>query len=265
VELKGKLAQLQARVKTLGKVAVACSGGIDSSFLLKFSYDTLGSGKVLAVHAGTTLQTAEDAENLQAVVHAIGCRLLVLEFDPYAWPEFVANPPERCYLCKKKIYQGFLKEIRTQGFKKLIDGTNLDDLSDYRPGLAALKELAVKTPLAQAGLTKDEIRAAGRMIGLANWDRPSSSCLATRISPGLEINRRLIELVHSCESLLHGFGFFGCRVRIGEKAAFVELTEGDLERFAASPSYRTAMVEHLAIQGIEKVFLSLSERPGVYS
>jgi len=264
VELTSKQDQLHAKLKSLKKVAVACSGGIDSSFLLKTSCDVLGKEKVLAVTAVTTLQPAEELEKLREIVGQIGCRLLTVKLNPYSWPEFVANPTDRCYLCKKKIYLRFLEETSELAFRKLADGTNRDDLDDYRPGLKALHELKIKTPLADAGLTKLEIRLLARAAGLPNWDLPSSSCLATRIPAGIEITRKLIERVYRCESFLHSFGFFGCRVRLAGEDAVLELMEGDLERLVSTSSHKKAVSDFFAKQGFHKILLNIEERPGVY-
>ena len=147
-------------------------------------------------------------------------------------------------------------------FNVLMDGTNLDDLSDFRPGLKALDELKIKTPLADAGLTKKEIRQLSRDLGLPNWDKYSSSCLATRIATDQHINLKKLDLIRRCENFLQDFGFMGCRVRISNHSAIIELLEEDIERFVEKAA-RQPVLKKFNDSGIEKVFLSMSGRKGI--
>jgi len=143
-----------------------------------------------------------------------------------------------------------------------MDGTNLDDLSDFRPGLKALDELKIKTPLADAGLTKKEIRQLSRELGLPNWNKHSSSCLATRIATDQHINLKKLDLISRCENVLQENGFSGCRVRISNDSAIIELLGEDIERFVQKET-RQSVLKKLNDSGIEKVFLSMSGREGI--
>jgi uncharacterized protein len=246
------------------QVAVACSGGVDSTLLLKVTHDVLGHENTIAVFADTPLLPPGESEAVREVVDLIGSRLLTVSFNPLSWPEFTANPLERCYLCKKKIYQTFQEKLSEININVLMDGTNLDDLGDFRPGLKALDELKIKTPLAEAGLIKKEIRQLSKELGLSNWNKHSSSCLATRIATDQNINQEKLDLIRKCEDVLHVFGFTGCRVRISNDLAIIELLEEDIERFVQEET-RQQVFKKFNDFRIEKVSLSMSSRKGIFS
>lgn len=257
--LHSKYEILRQSVRDNGRGAVAVSGGVDSTLLLKVACNELGRENVLAVFANSVLQPAGERDHVVSLTDAIGCRLETVETDPLGWPEFIENPPNRCYLCKKKIYSLFKEKLSQFNISRLIDGTNADDLNDTRPGLRALAELEVMTPLADAGLHKQEIRRLSRNLGLPNWNRPSASCLATRIPAGRAITQALLDRVAQCEEVLHSFGFFGCRARLAGDDVHIELTAGDTSRFADA-SIREEVVRRLSAFGVNKVMLSLTER-----
>ncbi len=259
--LAEKRKKLESAVRREGRVAVACSGGVDSTLLLKFAYDILGHNNTIAVFADTELLPPGESEAVADVVGHIGSRQLTVSLDPLSWPEFTSNPRDRCYLCKKKIYQTFQEKLSEMDFDVLMDGTNLDDLSDFRPGLKALAELQIRKPLADAGLTKSDIRKLSRELELPNWNKHSSSCLATRIATGQDINREKLELIRRCEGFLHELGFMGCRVRISDDSAVIELLESDLERFV-QPHTRHLVARKLNDFRIDKVTLNMSGRTG---
>ena len=244
------------------RIAVACSGGVDSTLLLKVSHDVLGPENTIAVFADTPLLPPGEREAVSQVADLIGSRLLTVSLDPLSWPEFTANPLERCYLCKKKIYQIFLDKLAELNFNILMDGTNLDDLSEFRPGLKALDELKIKKPLAEAGLTKKEIRRLSKDLNLPNWDKHSSSCLATRIATDQKISLKKIDLIKSCENVLHDFGFMGCRVRISNDSAIIELLEDDLERFVQRATTQSLLKKFNDFR-ILNVYIDISGRKGI--
>ena len=241
------------------RVAVACSGGVDSTLLLKIAFDVLGPENTMAVFAETPLLPPGESEEARKVVSHIGSPMLIVCLDPLSWPEFRENPRERCYLCKKKIYETFREKLVDHDFSILMDGTNLDDLSDHRPGLKALEELHVKTPLVAAGLTKHEVRQLSRDLDLPNWNKHSSSCLATRIVTGQQINREKLELVKKCENFLQALDFWGCRVRIDADSANIELQQDDIVRFVREPG-RQLVLKKFNDFGIEKVTLDMNGR-----
>lgn len=261
VALADKKKKLETIVSREGRAAVACSGGVDSTLLLKITHDVLGHENTIAVLAETPLLPPGEAEAAREVVNFVGSSLLTVSINPLVWPEFTQNPQERCYLCKKKIYYIFLGKLEELHFNTLMDGTNLDDLSDFRPGLKALHELQVKTPLADAGLTKNEIRQLSRDLNLPNWNKHSSSCLATRIATGELIDLEKLELVRKCENFLHGLDFLGCRVRIVNDSAIIELLEEDIGRFAENTT-RLSVLKKFNDFSMKSVFMAVRGRKG---
>ena len=264
VSLEAKSQRLAEIIHAMGRAAVACSGGVDSTFLLKTAHDVLGENNVVALFADTPLLPPGENRDIEELAALIGCRLVTLEFDPFTWPEFTANPQERCYLCKKKIYTAFLERMNDLGMTVLMDGTNLDDLDDYRPGLQALEELGVVKPLVDAGLTKAEIRQLSRMNNLPNWNKPSSSCLATRIATDEIINHKKLDIIAKCESELHRLNFFGCRVRLRDDFAIIELADGDAGRFSDRKTSRHVLNFFNDIN-IKKVYVDVRPRPSTES
>ncbi len=262
VFLADKKKNLEAVIGRAGRAAVACSGGVDSTLVLKIAHDVLGPENTIAVFADTPMLPSGESEAVREVVNYIGSRLLTVSLDPFAWPGFIKNPPERCYLCKKKIYQNFQERLVEDNFDILMDGTNLEDLSDFRPGLKALEELEIRTPLADAGLIKKEIRQLSRELGLPNWDRHSASCLATRIATGQPISLEKLILIERCENLLQDMGFMGCRVRLSGDSAVIELLEKDMEYFIRHAT-RKSVFKKINDFGLNKVSLSTSGRKGI--
>ena len=257
--LIAKLTTLRQTIRSGNGGAVAVSGGVDSTLLLKVVCDEVGRDNILALFAHSVLQPAGEREHVVELAETVGCRLEIIEAHPLDWPEFIENPPDRCYRCKKKIYSLFLERLAQYNLSILMDGTNVDDLSDTRPGLHALAELQVVTPLADIGLHKQEIRSLSRHLGLPNWNRPSASCLATRIPSGRVITEALLDRVAQCEAVLDSLGFFGCRARLAGDDVLIELTAGDTARFV-DPAVRESVVNRITALGIDRVLLDLSER-----
>lgn len=255
----GKYEKLQEIIRQAGTAAIAVSGGVDSTLLARVAGDVLGRDRMLTVHVSTPLHAADELEKLKAVAQEIGGRLAIINVDPLAWPDFIANPPDRCYHCKKKIYALIRERSLAEGISTIMDGTNLDDLSDYRPGLKAIAEMGILTPLADAGLGKDEIRLLSRDLGLSNWNRPSASCLATRIPAGTEITRELLALVARGEEYLQALAFQGCRVRLAGDDVHIELAAGDFDRFVRDTD-RAAVAGFFAGLGFAGIYLNILER-----
>lgn len=262
-ELKNKSARLQALLHSYGKVAVAYSGGVDSSLLLRVACDTLGPDRVTALHAISCLTPAPDQKiaGKRVISQAgFGCAYRAVKLYPLRWPEFVANTGQRCYFCKKRMYAILQTELPQDG-SVLLDGTNSDDLRADRPGLAAIQELSVKTPLALAGLNKNEVRSLAEQRGLVNWNQPANSCLATRVMAHQKITRTLLTQIEKAERYLHKQGFAACRVKPGKKAISIEIDNIDLERLrTAFPSFElAAYLKHL---GLPSVPLEITGRGG---
>jgi uncharacterized protein len=189
---------------------IAFSGGVDSALLLRVALE-VSPTKTGAFFADSPLQAEVDRENSLRVAGHLGARLLVVPFQPLSHPEFAGNSSERCYLCKRTVYREFRKLL--PGGMVLMDGTNLDDAGEQRPGRRALGELQVSTPLLAAGLGKQEIRTLAYRLGLPNWDRPSASCLATRVPSGMTITAELLRHIEDCECMIRELGFGHIRVR----------------------------------------------------
>ncbi len=242
------------------RLAIACSGGVDSTLLTKVACDVLGRDNVVALHAHGPMHVQEELDNVQSVISEIGCHLQVIECNPLLLDSFKINPPDRCYHCKKEIYSLFLNWSSQNGFSALADGTNLDDLGDDRPGLKALEEHGVFLPLVEAGLNKKKIRWMSRELGLSNWDRLSASCLATRIPAGREITLELLGRVAFCERFLHKHGFFGCRVRlIDNDTVHIEILEKHFDEISNKDS-RKDLSGFFSSLGFCKVFVDITGR-----
>jgi uncharacterized protein len=240
---------------------VAFSGGVDSTLLVKAAVDALGETPT-ALHLVTCLQLKGEREQARVLVKEAGGRLEEIEADPLSWPEFVANPPDRCYHCKKRLYRLLLERCSSLGIPHLADGTNADDLQTDRPGLKALEENDIPTPLALAGLTKKEIRQLSREFGLSSWNLFSSSCLATRIPSGIAITRPQLETVAEMEHFLHNLGFQGCRVRLfPERIVHVEICDDDFHKLTEVS--RNTLLEYALSIGIKKIYLDLAGRAGI--
>jgi uncharacterized protein len=253
-----KYQHLQEVISEAGSAAVAFSGGVDSSFLLKTSVDVLGP-RVLALHASSILQHEAELVEARSFMHAMGCDSQIHTLDPLSWPEFSANSQDRCYHCKKAIYTLFLKDVSSQGLKYLFDGTNVDDLQQDRPGLKAIEQLHVRMPLVEADLNKQEIRQLSRQLGLETWQKYSASCLATRIPSGATISGEKIEKIRQGEVFFKKNGFEACRVRVERDMVYLELKQGDSERLMQK-EMKVKVERFFCDQGFKEIYLNLHER-----
>lgn len=232
--LDAKIEALRTILADYGSLLVAFSGGVDSSFLLKIAVDTLGD-RVAAFTEASPLHQAWELGEARELAAALGVRHVVLAGDELANPAFAANPPERCYLCKSVIF-GEAANVATQlGLAVIADGSNLDDLGDYRPGRRALAELGIKSPLLDAGLTKEEIRMASRSMGLPTWNRQPLACLASRFPYGTTITTERLRQIEACETFLRAEGFTTFRVRYHGDIARIEVDTTELARLIAPP------------------------------
>lgn len=254
-----KYTQLQQFFADKEKVAVAFSGGVDSSLVLHAAASAIGNTNVLALHAKLVFQGAEEYAEVQGITGRIGCRLLALPINPLGWPEFVENPVNRCYICKRAIFKIFRERLAKEHIVHLVDGTNADDLLQFRPGLKALVEMNVASPLAQVGLGKVEIRAISKSLSLPTWNKPSASCLATRIDQGQEITAEKLTMVGAIEQFLRARGYSGCRARLSSDRLLVELQRFDNANFFYSDD-RQELFDYVQQWGINKVYVDILGR-----
>ena len=208
------------------RVAIAFSGGVDSSYLL---YAALHYGaRARAYYVNSAFQPAFELEDARRLAGELNADMKVLPVDVLASETVTANPPDRCYHCKQMIFRTILAAAEADGFTVLLDGTNASDDAGDRPGMRALRELSVRSPLREYGLTKAEIRRLSREAGLFTWDKPAYACLATRIRTGEEITLQKLKQTEKAEGFLFGLGFRDFRVRMVGNTAKLELREADL-------------------------------------
>jgi len=250
-----KVNNLHRLLKELGSVAIAFSGGVDSTFLLAVAHQALGN-EILAITARSGLFPAREMEEASVFTASLGIRHIVDEMDEFTIAGFAENPENRCYLCKKSLFGRLQKIAVEQGICCLAEGSNMDDDNDYRPGMQAIKELKVLSPLREAGFTKEEIRALSREMGLPTYNKPSFACLASRFPYGETITREKLKTVEISERLLFDLGFRQVRVRLHGNLARIEVAPDEMEKFA-SPDIRDAVYSGIKQSGFVYVTLDL--------
>jgi uncharacterized protein len=226
IENSVKFDNLLKYLKGMERVAVAFSGGVDSTLLLKAAQLALND-KVLAISVKTNYIPAWEIEEAHNFAKQLGVRHKVFDF-PFLH-QLKENPKDRCYWCKTHLFKHMLSESKKEGFTTLIDGTNFDDLKDYRPGLQALKELQIKSPFLELKITKPEIRKFSQQLNLPTWEKPAYACLLTRIPYDQEVNNSDLRRIEQAEKYLRSLGFKGSRVRIHTGLARVEIMKDEME------------------------------------
>ncbi len=240
---------------SMESLAVAFSGGVDSTLLLKAAHDALGK-KVLAITIDAPFHTSHEIADARRLASIIGVRHLVISPGKTSLEELYFNPPDRCYICKLKLFGICLDIAAENGLAFLSDGSNIDDLDEYRPGRRALEELGVRSPLVESGLGKAEIRESARKLGLDNWNKPAMPCLLTRFRHGAKISDADLLRLQRCEKTLRDGGFGLCRVRVDGDTARIELAPEEMTK-AVEPGNRKLISETFRRNGFAFVTLDL--------
>jgi len=254
--LQGKLSELEARLREMERVVVAFSGGVDSTFLLKVAHGVLGQN-VLAVTAVSELMPRQEKADAMLLARLIDVPHVVLDTDDLSDPAFTANPPDKCYLCKKRRFSQLKTFARSKGIEVVVDGTNSDDRRDYRPGEKAAEELGVESPLREAGLGKNDIRQLSRQLGLPTWDKPAFACLASRIPYHHPITAEKLQQIDEGETFLRQLNLSTqVRVRHHGGLARLEIEPADIYKLVADPT-RTRVLNYFKGLGFQYITLDL--------
>lgn len=249
-----KLANLRRTLEGLESIVVAFSGGLDSAFLLGVAQQALGE-RAVALTAWSPSVPQREREDATRIAQALGARHMVVESQELHDPRYAANPENRCFFCKSELYKLTEQKRNELGFRHVVNGTNIDDLGDFRPGLDAAKQAGVRSPLVDAELRKDEIRTLARELGFGFWDKPAAACLSSRIPYGTAVTKERLHQVEQLEDALHALGLRQVRVRHHEALARVEVALSELEAAFAA---RAAIVQAGKQAGYTFVTLDLA-------
>ena len=256
-EIKEKFDRLKDILRKLEKVSIAFSGGVDSTFLLKAARDVLGAENVLAVTALSETTPRHEKEDADHFARVFGIEHMVIRTRELDIRDFVRNPSDKCYICKKSRFEILSQFAGEHGFTNVADGENMDDGLDFRPGSRAARELGVRSPLREAGMTKSDIRVLSKEFGLATWDKPSYACLASRIPYHQEITAEKLKQIDDAEIFLRELGLSPqLRVRHHGDIARIELDRSDFDKIS-DKNLRSQIVEHLRSLGFQYVTLDL--------
>lgn len=254
-ELQEKLSSLKAYIKSLGSLAVGFSGGVDSSFLLAVAHETLGD-KAIAVTCVDASVPQRELQEAKTFCEERKIRHFICTVDPLKEDGYRFNSPDRCYYCKHCVFSAIKRIAAENDISYLAEGSNVDDLGDYRPGLRAVAELSVTSPLREAGLNKEEIRILSKAMALPTWSKPAFACLASRFVYGEEITIKKLQMIDQAEQYLIEKGFPEVRVRVHDNVARIEVPPKDISRLA-SEEIRGEVYEKLTAVGFLYVALDL--------
>jgi len=253
--MERKIQNLVDIIKETRGLLIAYSGGVDSTFLLQVAKDVLGD-RVTAATAKSPTYPETEYEQARAMANKLGVKHITIITEELAHPEFFQNPPDRCYYCKQELFSRLREIAETEGIDYIADGSNADDERDFRPGMKAALEMGVRSPLKEAGLTKEEIRILSKRMGLPTWNKPSLACLASRFPYGDEITAGRLQMVAEAEDCLRGLGLEQVRVRHHDSLARIEVPLEEMGRFSQA-EFRDQVVERLKCIGYSYVTLDL--------
>ncbi len=255
--LEQKYEDMQQILRKLKSVAVAFSAGVDSTFVLKVAIDTLGPDNVVAITGRSDSLARSEFQQACKLAEDVGAEHVILDTDEFQNPSYTANPENRCYYCKTTLYSHMEPFIAERGIKAMVNGINADDLGDFRPGIQAAHEHSVRAPVAEAGLTKEDIRVLSQRLGLPTYDKPASPCLSSRIPYGQEVTPEKLRMIDAAEAFLRNeMGVRECRVRHHDNLARIEVPPAFIA-VLADPENAARIDRHFRTLGYNYVALDL--------